>query len=67
MYYSIVKSMSASARHIGGPIYVKPGKLALIYGKGQLQMYSKVLKGSHARTCTIPFSFTPRALDLKEF
>ena len=27
-----VSSVSASASHIGGPIYVNPGKLALVYG-----------------------------------
>ena len=27
-----VSSMSASACHIGGPIYVNPGELALVYG-----------------------------------
>ena len=27
-----VKSVSASACHIGGPIYVNPGELALVYG-----------------------------------
>ena len=29
----IVSSVSASACHIGGPIGVNPGKLALVYGK----------------------------------
>ena len=28
----IVSSASASARHIGGPIGVNPGELALVYG-----------------------------------
>ena len=27
-----VSSVSASACHIGGPIYVNPGELALVYG-----------------------------------
>ena len=29
----IVSSVSASACHIGGPIDVNPGELALVYGK----------------------------------
>ena len=29
----IVSSVSASACHIGGPIGVNPGELALVYGK----------------------------------
>ena len=31
-----VSSVSASACHIGGPIYVNPGELALVYGIGKL-------------------------------
>ena len=27
-----VSSVSASACHVGGPIYVNPGELALVYG-----------------------------------
>ena len=29
----IVSSVSASACHTGGPIYVNPGELELVYGK----------------------------------
>ena len=31
-----VSSVSASACHIGGPIYVNPGELALVYGRVDL-------------------------------
>ena len=37
----IVSSVSASACHIDGPIYVNPGELTLVYGMEFLMEYSQ--------------------------
>ena len=38
-----VRSVSASAYHIGGPIYVNPVELALVYGKSIMEIENCIL------------------------
>ena len=40
----IVSSVSASACHIGGPIDVNPGELALVYGRVNAKKWISELK-----------------------
>ena len=52
-----VCSMLASACHIGGPIYVNPGELALVYGIIFLKKIAAKLNLVSAKGKNLPFPF----------